>query len=222
MIRIHIFCEGQTEEAFVREVLFDHFIRQNIGINPIVVRTSEKGKGGVSNYRKIKYQIDKQCKEDRTAYVTTMLDFYGLPSDFPGITSRRQTQTHSFQYALLIKNAFQSDINHTNFIANFMVHEFEGILFSQPNVFDEYFEVRSLEKLKSEIREFESPEHINDDPNTAPSKRILNYYPQYQKVADGVILAQEIGLDKIRSNCLHFNEWIEKLEKLGGDNQLKL
>ena len=26
MIRVHVFCEGQTEETFVREVLSDHLL----------------------------------------------------------------------------------------------------------------------------------------------------------------------------------------------------
>ena len=32
-------------------------------------------------------------------------------------------------------------------------------------------------------------------------------------------IAQEIGLKKIREKCLHFSEWISKLEKLGADHR---
>ena len=85
MTRIHIFCEGQTEETFVREMLQDHFQRMDIFVNPIVVRTSKTGKGGVSTYGKIKNQVIRKCREDQTAWVTTMLDFYGLPTDFPDL-----------------------------------------------------------------------------------------------------------------------------------------
>ncbi|MTJ08497.1 MULTISPECIES: DUF4276 family protein [unclassified Anabaena] len=47
MIRVNVFVEGQTEETFVRELLYAHFQRQNIYLNPILVRTSSTGKGGV-------------------------------------------------------------------------------------------------------------------------------------------------------------------------------
>jgi len=30
MIRVNIFVEGQTEETFVRELLYNHFLQQNI------------------------------------------------------------------------------------------------------------------------------------------------------------------------------------------------
>ena len=106
MIRIHIFCEGQTEEAFVREVLFDHFLRHHISVNPIVIRTSEKGKGGVSTYGKIKRQILKKCKEDPTSFVTCLLDYYGLPKDFPGQEREVKQTADSFQNALAVEKAF--------------------------------------------------------------------------------------------------------------------
>lgn len=47
MIRIHVFVEGQTEETFVKEVLCEHLQRKDIYLNPILVRTSSTGKGGV-------------------------------------------------------------------------------------------------------------------------------------------------------------------------------
>ena len=57
--------------------------------NPILVKTSKKScrkkdKGGVVSYEPIRFQVDQKCKEDKTAWVTTMLDYYGLPADFPG------------------------------------------------------------------------------------------------------------------------------------------
>lgn len=54
MTRVHVFCEGQTEEVFVREVLTPYFQRMQIWLNPIIIRTGPQGKGGVSSYGKIK------------------------------------------------------------------------------------------------------------------------------------------------------------------------
>jgi lysozyme family protein len=61
---------------------------------------------------------------------------------------------------------------------------------------------------------FITPEHINDTPQTAPSKRILSIHPTYEKINDGVQIAKDIGIAKLRQECLHFNTWLEKLEAL--------
>ena len=53
-----------------------------------------------------------------------------------------------------------------------------------------------------------SPEEINDDPQTAPSKRILNIFPKYKKVTDGTQIALKVGLEQIRKECPHFDEWM--------------
>ncbi|WP_315874350.1 DUF4276 family protein [Prochlorothrix hollandica] len=53
---------------------------------------------------------------------------------------------------------------------------------------------------------------------TAPSKRIMAQFPDYGKAKStfGPQLAEKIGLQVIRSTCPHFNEWLSKLESLGG------
>ena len=60
--------------------------------------------------------------------------------------------------------------------------------------------------------EFDTPEQINDSPDTAPSKRVLGLFPGYQKPLLGTLAAQEIGLDAIRRECAQFSDWIERLE----------
>ena len=60
MIRVHVFCEGQTEDVFVRELLQPHFDALGIWLNPIIIRTGTQGKGGASTYGKIKWQIEKK------------------------------------------------------------------------------------------------------------------------------------------------------------------
>jgi hypothetical protein len=213
MTRVHVFCEGQTEETFVREVLREHFEPQNIWLNPILVRTSRYGKGGISTYGKIKRQIERKCKEDETAWVTTLFDFYGLPGDFPGPSKGEILP--SFNRAKKVINAFQEDIGLHNFIANLVVHEFEGLLFSYPDAFSGWFDkteiVDEIEAIRSN---YETPEHINDGNTSAPSKRILGICDSYDKVLHGSLLALDIGLDTIKDECLFFDEWLKKIEAL--------
>ena len=213
MTRIHVFCEGQTEDVFVRELLQPYFGRIDLWLNPIVIRTGAQGKGGVSTYGKIKWQIDKKCKEDPTSWVTTLLDFYGLPHDFPCMREQFASSTIK---AKAVENAFQTDISHLYFIANLIVHEFEGLLFSSPQTFSAWFDdsdvVGKLVKIRNE---FDSPEQINDSINTAPSKRINEICNSYDKVTHGSLIALDIGLDAIRQECPLFNAWIKRIEELG-------
>lgn len=74
--------------------------------------------------------------------------------------------------------------------------------------------VPKIPKIESVINEFDTPEDINNSPNTAPSKRLLDAIPGYNKVLYGRMLAESIGLDSIRSKCPMFNEWLTKLENI--------
>ncbi len=68
--------------------------------------------------------------------------------------------------------------------------------------------------LAEDPDKFPNPEYINDKPETCPNRRIGNVIPEYQKDPFGTIIANSIGLDKIRTECPHFHEWLEKLEML--------
>ena len=213
MIRLHIFVEGQTEETFIREVLYDHFQRQEIYLNPILVRTSATGKGGVVSYGKIKTQLSRKCREDASAFVTTMFDLYALPNDFPGRNSQPGTRD-PFEKAEYLEQKMGADIGNENFIPNLLVHEFEGLLYSSPQAFAAWFDQSVVERLQAERDAFPSPEHINDQPQTAPSKRIMGCCPGYEKPLHGSLIAMDIGLDTIREQCQHFHQWLTRLEQI--------
>ncbi len=213
MIRVNVFVEGQTEETFVRELLYDYFQSKNIYLNPILVKTSSTGKGGVVSYAKIKPQLNRKCLEDRKAIVTTMFDLYALPNDFPGNSSLPKTND-PFQKAEYLEQEMGKDIGHKNFIPNLLVHEFEGLLYTNPEAFSEWFGESVVDILQAERNAFPSPEHINDNPLTAPSKRIRNCCDKYDKPLHGSLIAINIGLDLIRQQCQHFNQWLLRLENI--------
>lgn len=84
MTRIYLLVEGQTEEAFVNELLIPYYARLGHYITPIIVNTRRGHRGGVVSYAKAKPQIDRLCKQDTKAYVSTLFDLYALPDDLPG------------------------------------------------------------------------------------------------------------------------------------------
>jgi len=86
-------------------------------------------------------------------------------------------------------------------------------LFSDPASFVEAYpdRPRAISTVTAIRAQFPSPEHIDDDPLTAPSKRIQGLLPDYQKPVARLLIAQRIGLAKMRSECHHFGDWITRL-----------
>lgn len=216
MIRINVFVEGQTEETFVRDVLAPHYARLAIFMNPILAITSPGHKGGIVSYAKVHQQITRLCRHDSNAYVTTMIDMYGLPGDFPGKEAADfPRQGSCFDKASFLETKMAESIAEVNFIPNLQVHEYEALLFCQPDKFGEWIhESTDVQALQVVANSFETPEHINDNPQTAPSKRIAAIEPRYKKTLHGPLIAGDIGLDVLRQKCVHFNQWLSKLETL--------
>jgi hypothetical protein len=144
-----------------------------------------------------------------------MYDLYHLPKDFPGQTNLPKANGHS--KALHLENAFKQNINSSKFHPYLQVHEFEAFLFVNPVLTASLMTGRNnLSTQLQAIRQgFPTPEDINDDPITAPSKRILSLYPRYEKLLDGPIITLNVGLDAIRAECPHFADWVTWLEGLG-------
>lgn len=215
MTRINVFVEGQTEETFVRDTLAPYFVRQGIYLNAILAQTSRGHKGGIVSYGKVKHQITRLCQQDKKAWVTTLIDYYGLPTDFPMVGQGKSVNEDIYSWIEDLENAFDADIAQPNFIANFLLHEFEALLFCDPEKFADWLEEKKpIIELNNIKLAFDSPESINNSPQTAPSKRILAAIPEYQKTLHGPLIAADIGLDTIRRQCPHFDGWLQRLEAL--------
>lgn len=214
MTRVYLLVEGQAEEAFVRELLEPHYARLGLYLTPIIVRTSPGYKGGVVRYAKIKPQIQRLCKQDAGAYVSTLFDLYALPQDFPGKTDvAYPANSTGQQKAMFLETRLAQDIDQANFIPNLMVHEFEALLFVQPSKFADWIDgYKAVIALDNQAQKYATPEDINDSPESAPSKRILLAMPGYQKTFHGPLIACEIGLDAMRAACPHFHGWLQQLE----------
>lgn len=216
MTRLYLLVEGQTEEAFVKELLAPHYAEQQLFITPIIARTGPESKGGIVSYSKIKPQVTRLCRQHRSAYVSTLIDLYALPEDFPGKRASDYPSNGSGkEKANFLEGKFLASINEPNFIPNFLVHEYEALLFVQPDKFSEWTDDAEIVAHLSKIADhFACPEDINDKPETAPSKRIKAIMKNYRKTIHGPLIACAIGMEDMRKNCPHFHEWLLKLEKL--------
>lgn len=110
------------------------------------------------------------------------------------------------------------DVDMKPIIPYVQLHEFEALLFSDISAFEWVIEGWGTEAehaLYTIKQKFKNPEKINDNPHTAPSKRLDNIFDGlYSKVEHGPVIAEEIGLEKIREECPHFDRRLTKLEKL--------
>lgn len=216
MSRLYVLVEGQTEEAFVRELLVPHYARLGRFLTPIIVSTSPGYKGGVVSYAKVKPQILRLCKQDPDAVVTTLFDLYALPTDFPGKAAPAfAAHATGHQKAAFLEAQLAQDIGQPNFLANLVVYEYEALLFTQPSMFAQWTDdARVVTALNAAVASAGTPEAVNDSPQTAPSKRILAVMPGYQKTFHGPLIACDIGLDAMRQACLHFHAWLLAVEAL--------
>lgn len=102
----------------------------------------------------------------------------------------------------------------SRFIPYLQLHEFEGLLFSNIDVYERVIPKEDLvgvEELKQTASTFDNPELINNSPETSPSHRLVRIVRGYDKVVYGNYLAETIGLNKIRERCPRFNQWIASL-----------
>jgi hypothetical protein len=223
MIRLHVVVEGETEENFVRRILKPYLWRNHeIDANAILVPFNSGARrrafrGGITSYAAPRRIIRRKILEDTGAYTTTMFDYYGLPDEFPGIGDNKcpPSRPERVDY---IENQIAQEIGSQRFIPYLQVHEFEALLFSDAETLDETISVLGpgsrLAQMQRIVANFDTPEDINNDPDTAPSKRLEHHYAGYQKVPFGELVAESISLENIRAECPRFDAWMTKLEGL--------
>jgi len=221
LIRLHAVVEGQTEETFIREILAPELSVKGVFMDAHRITTGRKRahkfRGGFVQYDHLKRDLLLWMNQDRhaDAWFTTMVDLYRLPKEFPGY---HDCQRHKgpIERADCLERSLGADIAARRFIPYIQVHEFEALLFSDAQKFSMAFpdEPDSVKNLAAIRNEFESPEHINDRPEWAPSERILRALPQYVKTVAGLLIVQQIGLANLRKACLHFDGWMRRLEQL--------
>ncbi len=220
---LHILCEGQTEERFVKDVLSPYLMQFGIFTKPILLITSKKKNaiGGMLSFAQAKRDLTllrKQFKDnDNERHIfTTMFDYYALPDDFPGFTESKRIANVRDRIAFLEKK-FLEEMGCDAFLPYIQLHEFEALLFVDIEQLNAEYPNASANilRLKRETDKYGDPEMIDDGPATAPSKRIisaLDKYYHYNKVKSGASVTSRIGIEALLENCTHFREWVELIK----------
>lgn len=213
-----IIVEGQTEEAFVRDLLTPELTAHGIWPDCRIVhprqmgsRSLHRGGGGWPDWRaKIKNAL-RDSRPDLS--FTTLFDLYGLPAACPGRTEALRLASGPAK-ADCIERALRAEFGDERFMPYVQVHEFEALVLAAldglEGMLDASADLEGLAKLRARIAPL-SPEDINDGPDTAPSKRLLAAIPSYDKLVHGPGAIEAVGLAHIRAACPRFASWLNAL-----------
>ena len=217
MKRLIIIVEGDTEKEFVNTILSPYL--QLNGVNHIQCFKIKHSKGGLSKYEHLKKDI-VNCLYETDVFITTLIDFYALPRDFPKFQESVEITNKSERLSFLeeaIKEEIECSQNKKfeNLHPYIQLHEFEALVFSSLNGIESLYNSREADfkELEKVINKYPNPEDINDHPNTAPSKRLIKSIIGYNKFNDGIMIIDEIGIEEVLIKCPRFNDWVLKLIK---------
>jgi hypothetical protein len=227
-IEVYLVVEGQTEQTFVRDVLAPEMAHKGIYLHPALIGKPGH-KGGDIRFERAREDIGNFLAQRSDTYISMMLDYFRIDAQWPGRPEVRQNletgaTLTALQKAEILEAATMAEIaaafsDHNadkRFIPYFQMHEFEAVLFSDPQVLAKVVDV-DPKQVQEIMDQYVNPEEINDDPVKAPSKRLYALKRGYRKVAIGKAVAEAIGIQKIRARCPCFNQWLKRLEDLPGD-----
>ena len=205
MARLAISVEGETEEEFVKEALTIHLQSRGIYATPVLLGRARRRRQGGGNVTIDRLAREMQHLRNSFDAVTSLVDFYGF----------RGKGTRSPDVLVQAIHDRIGRFDDESVFPYVQVHEFEGLLFADVDAFQTVFQDAPVDDLRSIRSTFDTPEDINDNTMTAPSKRIGKLIRDYRKRLHGPLLAVEIGLERIRSECARFDAWLRRLESLG-------
>ena len=230
MPRLYLFAEGQTEQTFADNVLKLHLACRGVYLQGSVLIAHAKKKekvhrGGGRKYLPMKNDIVRFLAQEKGAdvFFTTMIDLYGIPTDFPGAAEADSLRHVPQERVEAFERAFAKDIGDGRFLPYIQLHEYEAYLFTDVTCFRYFYDHHEtqIDALKAIADAHATPELIDDGQHSAPSKRIIAQLPDYEdaKSTVGPLVAERIGLEVIRGKCPHFAAWLSRLERLGDATQ---
>ena len=181
MKRVVFIVEGDTEISFIQKCIMPYLYQKGF-TNPmnaqkIITNRKKNKKGGNVAFEYLKNDIERVAAT-RNVLITTFLDFFRLPTDFPGYTT---DSLKIEQIEEAVRENISSIVDRANFLPYIQRHEIEALMYTNMDGFNYVVDKEeSLNKLKEIINQYANPEDINSGSETAPSKRLMKIFP-YQK-----------------------------------------
>ena len=214
MKRVIIICEGETEREFCKNVLAPHLIHHKIFIQAPLIKRSM---GGIVRWSILKKEIETHLQEPNVI-VSTFIDYYGLYQkyNFPKWEEGERIMNKNSRMDFL-EDAMKEDLSDAirhRYIPYLQLHEFEGLLFNDVQLFYDQVpeaELVGVAELKKTFADYDNPEMINNNKETSPSHRLKRIIKGYNKSLYGHYFAEAIGIEQIRARSPRFNQWVDKI-----------
>ncbi len=226
-MRLIVVVEGQTEEAFVKDVLGPHLDDLGVYTSATIVgkviaqRRGHRHRGG-GHFKHWLTDLRRILGRDRSPdlRVTTLFDLYGLPEDFPGL-EEHGVEADTRLRCDRLQAALGEAVGDRRFLPYLQRHEFEALVLAAlpalADLLDAEDDLSGLRALGEEIGGT-PPEDVDDGPDTAPSKRLQGHVPGYRKTLHGPEVTVDAGLQTLRHACPRFDAWVARLEGLAQDD----
>lgn len=217
-----VLVEGPTEQRFVKQLLAPYMADRGVYLTSIILDKPGE-KGGDVKFARARKDIGRHLKQRGDTWVTLLVDYYGIKSDWPGYAESKRQTDHTQKAAIMnlataeqVQSIFPDQNPEIRFIPYVSMHEIEALYFSDPATLAEMIGV-AQQKIDAILEECTEPEKINDNSITAPSKRLVALSKRFKKTSTGIAIASEIGIQKMRLACPLFDAWLIKLESLVGN-----
>ena len=215
-----VLVEGQTEERVIHECLRPYLEEKGLVLIPKIVTTrrtvgASHDKGGVQRFGQVQGDLRRLLGDKGAAVVTTLLDYYALPDDFPGMAGRSGRPPRACVEH--IEAAWATTVGDRRFVPHIVLHEIEAWVYADPArlepwMFDD--DATVIAAIAETAAAHQTPEDIDDGHLTAPSKRLHKAFAAYQKTVHGLLAISAIGVDRLRAACPHFARWLATLESI--------
>jgi Domain of unknown function (DUF4276) len=212
--RVLLLVEGLTEERFVKDVLQPHLWPFGVSLEPKTVTTklvlgaaSHKGGG---DFTKLLADIRRLLGDSNAVAVSTFFDFYGFSKNIPGAAAADYADIDK------LESLIAATVGTLRFRPYLQKHEFEAFLFVDPQATARAIpDMSRAAAIAQQGQGFACIEDINNDPSTAPSKRLAVALGSFSKVRLGPAVTARVGITKLRDAAPRFSSWVGWLESLG-------
>lgn len=215
---VFLVVEGLTEQLFVERILAPYCAEQGVYLHP--TQAPKKGqRGGDVRFARVKICVGNFLKQRTDTYVGTFFDYYGL-KEWPSLNEVKSAQGLSpADIAKRLNDSAKSELCSefpkldvgNRFIPFMAVHEFEALLFSDTTLLASSLGI-GAHAIDEMLREYGSPEAINTHPDKIPSRQIEKWTNgHYVKAVQGVAIAGRIGIEKMRTACPNFDDWLNRM-----------
>lgn len=224
MKHLYIIVEGPTELEFINKILIPFFNSKGITSHIQGIPITMSGGGhGFNNIKHFANTIKPVLNYNNEPIITTLIDYFKLNSEtkLPGFLECSEKLSADIKIECLenkLNDIVQQIRTYNHFIPYIQKHEMETLMFANP---EDGFSLENV-KIKNAVleicKQYTNIEDINGSEIGAPSKRLEAIYRSnnktYEKIIDGIDIAELTGIEKIIEKCPRFRNWTENLISL--------